>query len=239
MAALEPPPASTQPLVIPVESWRARPGRGFRWGCVAALALAAVVACAAGLWGVSALRGLGIAAAPFPTSGYPGPDTPGPSAPVETAEPTVIITEIPDTPTPPPTDPPPPTTEAPEATEMLPADAVYELLLVKYSNNFLVVANNGEEELPLGPLLIGTSRDAIPGPAWGIIDLEPGDCVVAMRARRPRLPDEINCSVVGVIEGSANINLWNRDFEVLFNEETVGVCPDEEDTCLIQIPIRR
>jgi hypothetical protein len=223
--APEPLPTSAEPLVIPVGAWKGKPARKRRWGCVGALVLGMALLCGAGALGLNALRGMSLASLlPQKTASID---------PIETAAPLPT-----DQPTTPPTDPPPATTQAPQPTESLAPDQAYELIFIKASGDFMIVANNGEENVPIRPLQLGTRRDAIPGAAWGVDDLEPGDCLVALRlTRRPRVPSETGCRVTGVLEGSPDANLWNKDFEVFFNDQLVGVCEKDEDTCRIQIPI--
>lgn len=226
-----PRPPAIEPLVIPVETWNKKPAGKRRCGSIAATIVALALLCGVGAAGIYALRGFNLAALPGRTQAATSP------SPLATATP--ALTEPPAATQPPtPAETHPATPEAPP-TISLPPNAAYELLLVKFSNDFMTVVNNGDENLPLGPLQLGTSRAAIPGEAWGVYDLEPGDCVVAVRwQRRPRLPAETGCRILALLEGSPNASLWNRDFDVLYNNELVGVCREEEDTCILQIPIR-
>jgi hypothetical protein len=191
-----------------------------------ALMLVAVVMCAGVALALSRMD-LGFGGLVFspdrPTAVAGGPEETVAIEPTATAQPS-------DTPQPTSTPEPSPT----------PAGPTFELLLVKFGADYLIVANNGEQDFPLAPLQLGDDVDAIPGFAWGIDDLEPGDCVVAMKAnRRPNFPNDPGCAILGVLEGHPSAAFWDRSFGVYYENERVGECPKNEDTCILQIPIFR
>lgn len=227
-----PPPTYPDPMVIPVTSRRLQRSCLSRLVAPVIVLLAAAVLCAGAALAFNNLPGLGPAGSatdqpgqipPFATATAPHEATPS-----STADPTntPVWTDTPvvtDTPEPSPTPPGP----------------VFELRLTKHASTFLAITNTGEDNFPLPPLRIGRGADAIPGIVWGIHDLEPGDCVGAFRlVKKPKLPEDLNCRLLGMIEGHPQVRLWDGNFDVFYDEKKVGECKQKDDVCVVLIPIR-
>lgn len=219
-----PPGGPPKPVVIPLAPHKRRGSRIARLILLLGFIVAAALLCAGSVLAFNLLPNLNLTAMITTTT----PTT----VPSATAVPTEEIR-------------PTPTTAANDtpvftSTPVLsPTPAfVYEITLTKHNSTFLSVANTGAGDFPLPPLRIGRGADAIPGIAWGIRDLEPGDCVGAVRlARRPKLPDDLNCRLLGMIEGNVQVRLWDGNFDVFYEDKKIGECKEKDDVCVLQIVI--
>jgi hypothetical protein len=115
-----------------------------------------------------------------------------------------------------------------------PTPADYELLIVTNGGESLFLMNRSSQPFPLGPLFLGEDDEGVNGTEWEVNQLQPGDCVTIWRGNgRPEAPD-IECEVVGArLTRRGNQIFWNNDFEVLYNDEEIGSCEEDDEECLI------
>jgi serine/threonine-protein kinase len=127
-----------------------------------------------------------------------------------------------------------PTSPTPTLPPPSPTPADYELLIVTNGGESLFLMNRSSQPFPLGPLFLGEDDEGVNGTEWEVNQLQPGDCVTIWRGNgRPEAPD-IECEVVGArLTRRGNQIFWNNDFEVLYNDEEIGSCEEDDEECLI------
>jgi hypothetical protein len=77
------------------------------------------------------------------------------------------------------------------------------------------------------------------GDEWGVDLLRPGQCVTVWKEEgKPKSPKEVDCEVVGErLERSGSEKFWDSDFEIYFNDISLGVCQKRAQTCELRFII--
>jgi len=129
-----------------------------------------------------------------------------------------------DTPLPPPTDTPAP---------------VYHLLFAKRGSQSLFLVNISEVGFPLERLRLGADPEdprTLPGDDWDVRTLDPTECVAVWeRGSRPPVPEGIECDRVGDnLRRTGDRRFWTEEFPIYFDNQLVGTCPKNQNTCEIE-----
>ena len=127
--------------------------------------------------------------------------------------------------------------------ESVPASALdtpiavsYKLLIARGGDgNSVVVVNLTAKEFPLSQLRLGSNSSVLAGSAWGVTNLESGQCVGAWKAGEAHEPPQgVNCELVGQRLERKKKDLFGGETLVVFYAgEQVGTCSQER--CSITI----
>ena len=103
----------------------------------------------------------------------------------------------------------------------------YELLIVRGGDgNSVVVVNLTNNGFPLSQLRLGSSNSVLSGAAWGVTNLESGECVGAWKAGEGQEPPQgVNCDLVGQrLERKKKDLFGGETIVVYYAGERVGTC---------------
>jgi hypothetical protein len=127
--------------------------------------------------------------------------------------------------------------------ESVPASALatptaqsYQLLIVRGGDgNSVVVVNITANEFPLSELRLSSNNNVLTGAAWGVTNLENGQCVGAWKAGESHEPPQgVNCELVGQgLERKKKDLFGGETIIVFYAGEQVGACSQER--CSITI----
>lgn len=137
----------------------------------------------------------------------------------------------------------PPTLPTPTA----PQAVSYELLLVRFNKDEGLVVLHGTSagvRFPLPLLRLGEGNRALNGSEWELNNLAAGECVLVRQTSNddeddsPNLPNDLDCNLVGprLQRGGPN-RFWRNDFNIYYDDELIGRCPDNEEICQVVITI--
>jgi len=136
-----------------------------------------------------------------------------------------------------------PFTPSPESAPVFllptPTPVSYELLIVRGGDgNSLIVVNLTTDAFPLSQLRLGSSKSVLTGAAWGVTNLESGECVGAWKAGEAHEPPQsVNCELVGQrLERKKKDMFGGVTFVVYYAGEQVGICSQDRQQCSITIP---
>ncbi len=130
----------------------------------------------------------------------------------------------------------PTATPTPTATATPDPMASYELYLAWEDRDSLFLINWGEEAFPLSALRLGNERRGeIPGSAWGVSLLEPGECVTIWQDDNDDLDaPAVACRQVGPrLSLQGNTPFWRDDFNIHLNEQRIGYCDRRPNECYL------
>ena len=92
------------------------------------------------------------------------------------------------------------------------------------------IINLGGVSLPLSNLVIKIKDFSISGSDWGILELSPGDCLVATSNSNKWLPTQGACSSATSIL-TVSEDFKKKELEVIFNDVSYGKCKKEQKSC--------
>lgn len=112
----------------------------------------------------------------------------------------------------------------------------YKLLIVRgRDGNSVVVVNMTANEFPLSQLRLSSNDSVLTGAAWGVTNLENGQCVGAWKAGESHeAPQGVNCELVGQrLERKKKDLFGGETIVVSYAGKQVGTC--SQDRCSITI----
>jgi serine/threonine protein kinase len=179
---------------------------------------------------------------PAPSTSTPDSDFSPNASTASAVETSVSLPKTKNTNTPLPTasETPTPTLPTPPTGTPTPKTAVYELLIMGRKEDSLVIVNQSEAPFPLASLRLEGKDDAVLlGLEWGLENLQPGECVYAVKDNKSKLP-EVECQEVGDrLPRENKERFWKHEFEIYFDGEFVKSCQGEKekDGCSVIIEI--
>jgi hypothetical protein len=77
------------------------------------------------------------------------------------------------------------------------------------------------------------------GDEWGVDLLRPGQCVAVWKKEgKPKAPKGVKCEVVGGrLERSGSEKFWDSDFEIYFDDVSLGVCQKRSQSCELRFTV--
>ncbi len=112
----------------------------------------------------------------------------------------------------------------------------YELLMVRGADeNSLVVVNQSAAAFPIPLLRFEGEESELEGTAWGIAQIESGQCVTAWKSRgRHVLPGGLTCEIAGeqLVRGGKD-RFWKETFDVYYNGQRIMTCRKEQTQCFL------
>jgi hypothetical protein len=126
-------------------------------------------------------------------------------------------------------------TDSPQPTATVPS--VYQLLIIANKEDSIFLVNQSAEPFPLQPLHLENDAGGIQGNEWGVVVLQPGECVAIWKEGGNPNPPDVQCIEVGdrVTRDGPN-RFWKDRFNIIYRGELIGDC-DPNDPCLVQIII--
>jgi serine/threonine protein kinase len=126
-----------------------------------------------------------------------------------------------------------------DAIALLPTErpVSYELFIVRGGDgNSVVVINLTTDAFPLFQLRLGSSNSVLTGAAWGVTNLESGECVGAWKAGEDHtVPGGLNCQLVGTRRELKKKDLFGGEtFLVYYDGKKVGQCDENQYQCSIR-----
>jgi hypothetical protein len=112
-----------------------------------------------------------------------------------------------------------------------PTAVVYTLVIMTHKDESLVIANRSEGSFPLVELYLeGEDERTLSGAEWEIENLQPDQCVYAVKDKgKTKLP-KIECQEVGErLPYEGRDRFWKEEFAIYFNGDKVDICEEEGD----------
>lgn len=115
---------------------------------------------------------------------------------------------------------------------------VYQLLILTNKEDSLFLVNQSAEPFSLPPLRLENNTGAIQGTEWGVVLLQPGECVAMWKSNGNPRPPEVDCKEVGNrVTRNGPDRFWKDSFNIVYVEELIGVCEPKEP-CLVEVQVQ-
>jgi serine/threonine protein kinase len=120
-----------------------------------------------------------------------------------------------------------------------PDEVIYMLLIKTRKDESLVIVNRSDISFSLPALYLEGENDVVlSGVEWEVENLQPGECVYAVKDKgKTKLP-KIECQEVGEpLPREGRERFWKEEFDIYFNGKKVDTCQgeDSENGCWIFI----